>query len=419
MSFLVFSAKRDSRMVRRDPRRSRTLTRRLGSVARRAHSTKRSLLRLDLAVMLAFCMLCPAYSGARFEITPDIDRLIRSGQYAMYNCDYAKADQKFDELIRTFPAHPCGFMYKAEVIWWKALREPTNKALESQFHRYTNEAIRHGETLVNRDPADFYAWYFLASTYGNMTRYYVTVTKSYLGAMRTGMKGRYYNLKSLALKPDCVDCLIGTGSFNYFSGALPSVIKPFAWMLGVRGDREEGLKQLETAAAKGEFGQTEAKTVLLGVYHSELRYDDYRSLNKKLIEEYPANHVFYMWLASRYISDHQYDEGIGFFSNLLGGQGHPGANVNQEYANYEKGRLELQKKDLNNAIASLTLAIGLGGKDKNLLAQAHLMRGFALDLKGERNSALQEYRSVLSLPNVNETQKQAARFSKTRYQGRL
>ncbi len=336
----------------------------------------------------------------------------------MYNCNYEGADQRFDQLVRNFPDNPAGYMYKAEVIWWKSLSDPTNNALESQFHRYTNEAVRTGEALINRDPKDFYAWYFLASTYGNKTRFYVTVTKSYLGAMQAGMKGRFYNEKSLALKPDCVDCLIGTGSFNYFSGALPAVIKPFAWMLGARGDREEGLKELETAAVKGEFGQTEAKTVLLGVYYNEHRVDDYRTLITKLIEEYPTNHVFYMWLANHYISDRQYDRGIRFFSNLLESRGDAGARPTRKYANYEKGRLELQKNDLDKAIASLTRAIELGEEDKNLLARAHLIRGFALDLKGERNSALREYRSVLSFPNVDETQRQAMRFSKTPYQGR-
>ena len=373
----------------------------------------------------------PAFSQSQFEMTPEVERLIRAGQLDMYNCNFDSSGKNFEELIRRFPDHPVGYMYKAEVEWWKGLRDPGNKALEKLFLRYTQQAIERGEALIRKDPKDFYAQLFLASTYGNKTRYCVTVSKSYLGAMRAGLKGHFYNENALALKPDCVDCLIGSGSYNYFTGSLPAVIKPFAWMLGARGDREKGLKELEKATEKGEFGQTEAKTVLLGVYFSERRHEDYRKVILKLIDQYPPNHVFYMWLVnhcirqSRLLSAQgtalaQLDEGIRFLNELLArdaGTSTPG--ISRHYAFYEKGRLELEKKAPETAIASFSRAIELGSSDKSLLARAHLYRGLALDLKGDRDSALKEYRVVLGLPNVDTTQKYASRFSRNPYRGRL
>lgn len=359
-----------------------------------------------------------AFSQTRFEMTPPVEQLVRSGQRDMYSCDYELANQKFDELVRRFPNHPIGYMYKAEVFWWVALRDKTNKSLENGFNQYTQQAIAKGEELLRNDPKDFHALLFLASTYGNKVRFLISISKRYVGALSPGKKGNSYCMEGLALRPDYVDLLIGPGAFNYFAGALPAVIKPFAWLLGARGDKEKGLKELQTVAAKGEFGQIEAKTVLLGVYYNEERFDDYRALTTGLIDLYPSNHVFYMWLANYYISRSQLDDGIHYFSDLLGrANKNSGVRISRDYAYYEKGRIELKKKVLDGAEISFSRAIEDGGKNANLLSLAHLRKGFVLDLRKRRDEALREYRTVLALPDVEECHKFASRFLRSPYQG--
>ncbi len=305
----------------------------------------KSRLTLEIWFPLALFFFCgTAAAQTAFEITPDVDRLIRSGLYDMYMCDFNSADQKFDDLIHRFPEHPIGYMYKAEVVWWKALRAKNNRSLSDAFERYTERAIEKGQTLVKKNPSDFYGTLYLASAYGNLTRFRVTVTKSYWGAMRAGMKGNEYNKAACALKEGYVDCLIGMGAYNYFTGSLPAVIKPFAWMLGARGDKDEGLKQLELAAQKGEYGQAEAKIVLLGVYYNEKRFEAYKNSLISLVDEYPANHVFYMWLADFYISQKNPEEGIRFFTELIKrGSESSRTKISMEHAQSERGRLEKMK----------------------------------------------------------------------------
>ena len=130
-----------------------------------------------------------AFSQTRFEMTPPVEQLVRSGQRDMYNCDYELANQKFDELVRRFPNHPIGYMYKAEVFWWVALRDKTNKSLENGFNQYTQQAIAKGEELLRNDPKDFHALLFLASTYGNKVRFLISISKRYVGALSPGKKG--------------------------------------------------------------------------------------------------------------------------------------------------------------------------------------------------------------------------------------
>jgi hypothetical protein len=373
-----------------------------------------------LIVGCAIAFLQPGTGRAQnsFEITPQVDQLIRAGQKAMYNCEFDVAGRSFDELIRRFPEHPSGYMYRAEIFWWKALRDQNNKVLEESFDRYTDLAIAKGETLIRSNPRDFYAQLFLASAYGNRTRFNVTVTRSYFGAMRSGMKGNRYNTAAMALRPGYIDCLIGTGSYNYFAGSLPTVIKPFAWMLGAHGDKDKGLQQLEQAAQKGEFGQTEAKTVLLGVYYDGKRIDDYKKLLISLLEQYPGNYAFTMWLTSVFLRQKEIKEGIDFYSRLLEqDKKTPMNRISRGYVYFEKGRLEADFRRPDDAIASFNQAIQLAGQENALLAVAHLWRGYAADLKGNRDGALADYRAVLNLPNVDETHRNAQRFLKVPYRG--
>ena len=358
------------------------------------------------------------FSQTRFEMTPQVEQWVRNGQKAMYSYDFDRAHQEFDELIRHFPNHPIGYMYQAEVFWWLALSDKTNQSLENSFNQYTEKAIATGEALLRKDPKDFYALLFLAGTYGNKVRFLISINKRYVGALSPGKKGNNYCMQGLALRPDYVDFLIGAGAFDYFAGALPAVIKPFAWLLGARGDKEKGLRELQTVAQRGEFGQTEAKTVLLGVYYNEEKFEEYRILTSELIDLYPANPVFYMWLANYYISRSQLDDGIRYFSNLIGrAHGDSGVRISLGYAYYEKGRIELKKRALDEAGTSFSRAIEEGVKNANLLSLAHLRKGFALDLRHRRDAATGEYKIVLTLPDVEESHKLASRFLRSPYQG--
>jgi hypothetical protein len=126
-------------------------------------------------------------TDSRFTVTQEVAQLIRYGQQAMYNCDFDSAERNFDELIRLYPNHPTGFMYRAACIWWRCILDRTNKEMQARFLQFTKDGIARGDALVNKDPKDFYAQMFLAGIYGNQTRFYVTITHSYWSAMHSGL----------------------------------------------------------------------------------------------------------------------------------------------------------------------------------------------------------------------------------------
>jgi hypothetical protein len=390
---------------------------------------KKNSFLISGALFLTFSSLFSVSLSVRSETSPDqsishitaqLAQLIRNGQEAMYNCDYLKADGCFDAILRLYPDHPAGYMYKAESVWWQCLGDKSNKELQARFLQYSAEGIKRGESLVARDSKDFYAQMFLAGIYGNETRFFVTITHSYLAAMRSGMKGDKNNRNALALRPDCYDCRIGTGSYYYAPEALPPILRHLAMVIGVGGNKTQSIKDLEEAVQKGEFAQTEARIILLGIYYNEKWFDKYESLMRLLIRQYPSNHILLIWFSNYYIDQHRTEDGIRFFSSLLGEYPMKSkVRFARGYALLGKGRLELDGRMAREAVSSLTQGIETLRDDKTFLAQAHLAKGFALDLLNQRSAAIQEYQAVLGLPNVDETLRQASRFMKKPYQGKL
>ena len=371
-------------------------------------------------VLLLFGFTRLAEAQTQFDFTPEIDRLLRDGLNKMYRYDLQEADESFDELARRFPEHPIGYMHKAEVVWWHALRDNKNEKLEKAFEQHTELAINKGHSLLKRNPKDFFALLYIAGAYGNRTRYNVYIKKSYYRAMRAGIKGYDFVGPAQALRPNYIDCLIGTGAYNYFAGSIPTLMKLFAWMFTQGGDKEKGIQQLELAAQKGEYGQIAAKMVLLGVYYNEKRFEDYQRLISGLIEQFPTNPVFVMWLADSHIRQRKLDEGNQKLTLLLDkAKTASRSKLSLAQIHYEKGRLLLEKRSVDDAVASLTRAIegDLPASDP-LLAKARLLRGCAWDLKGQREQAVADYQAVLQLRDTDDSQRKARGFLKQAYQGR-
>ena len=380
----------------------------------------RTMVLIFFALLFRFSLAPVLHAETQFDFTPEVDRLLRSGLNRMYSYDLQEADESFDELVRRFPEHPIGYMHKAEVVWWHALRDNKNQKLEADFERYTELAISKGHSLLKKDPKNFYALLYVAGAYGNRTRYNVYVNKSYYRAMRAGIKGYDFVGPAQALRPNYVDCLIGTGAYNYFAGSIPTLMKIFAWMFTQGGDKEKGIQQLELAAQKGEYGQIAARMVLLGVYYNEKRFDDYQRLTSELIEQFPTNPVFVMWLADFHIRQRRLDEGDQRLTLLLDkGKTASRSKLSLAQISYEKGRVLLEKQSADDAAASLTRVVDgdLPGGDP-LLAKARLLRGCAWDLQGKREQAVADYQAVLLLRDTDDCHRKARGFLKHPYRGK-
>lgn len=344
--------------------------------------------------------------------------LIARGLPLTYNLCYRPALEVWNEIIRQYPEHPAGYLYRASLLWWQALADRRNEVLKRQFDVSIRSAIEKSKALLRQDPDDKIALAYLARAYALAARFDATVSGSYLGAVRNGMRAHRHAQAAHRLDPEFPDPLVELGGYDYYAAALPAVIKPFAWLLGARGNKSRGIRQLQLAAQQSPSVRTEADIVLLSVYYSEQRWEDYERTLASLMKEYPLNHILWMWAANHFIERQTWEAGRSAFAAievLIGPAGDEYATEARAWLSFHRARIELAARAWADALEALEQAEKVGSQNAALPSQLYLMKGKALDALGDREAALAAYRKALDYPDVEGSHSSARRFLNSAY----
>jgi hypothetical protein len=158
------------------------------------------------------------------------------------------------------------------------------------------ESIVRSEDLASErlkvHPKDTGALYVLTVTAGMQGNYAGVIEKRHLQSLEYTQKAEVYAKKLLSLKPDSQDVYVALGASNYIIGCLPGYKKFFLFFGGIHGDRQEGMRQLAMAAARGRYLRPFAKTLLALAALREKQADLARVQLEELATEFPQNPLF-------------------------------------------------------------------------------------------------------------------------------
>ena len=79
---------------------------------------------------------------------------------------------------------------------------------------------------------------YLASAWGSKARFRLTQDGVGWSTVRDGMHAHGYAEEVYKAAPNYTDILVGIGAYNYFTGKIPTVLKPFAVLFGARGHEQ-------------------------------------------------------------------------------------------------------------------------------------------------------------------------------------
>src|SRR5262245_23236099 len=248
---------------------------------------------------------------------PTADRLTRTAMDATYHLRLNDARAAALELQQRHPDHPAGFLIMAETYWWEAQQDPHNQKIEEAYYRAQELAKDKAERAVKSgkySQPEVVA--YLASAHGSYARFEVTQKGSFYRAMRAGLRAHKYAEQVYALDKMYYDIYVGLGAFNYFAGTLPSVIKPFAWLLGAHGDKDLGVEQLQTAMQKARYSRTEARIVYYTALLSNKEYFAAFPVLEALMADYADNSVLYVWATEWFRQQKKNLEGADYFERM-------------------------------------------------------------------------------------------------------
>jgi hypothetical protein len=212
---------------------------------------------------------------------------------------------QFRQVQAADPDGPLGYLLEAEARWWEIYCEACEIkwntidawerpriATDNVYLALAEKATSIAESrIAQADSADMqlYAgigWSFRARLLG--------LRQDRRGTARAGVNARAHLLRTLQLDPEMVDANAGLGLYNYYVDTLSAMARLLRFFMGIPGgSKQEGIRQLEIAAKKGQITRVEARFYLA----KNLRTYDHayaRSLEvfSPLIEEFPRNPVF-------------------------------------------------------------------------------------------------------------------------------
>ncbi len=222
---------------------------------------------------------------------------IREGINLLYNTEYNAALEKFDTLLPEYKEHPAPWFFRSMVYWIKCNDLQDMEASGKLFKQYIAIAIEQAEIMLQNNPDDPNAYFYLAGSLGFQGRFYLFSNEWYQ-AILYGLKA--YDLLMEAERKQIADndIKLGLGIFNYFAGRLPGGLAKAAKFFGISGDMHTGLRQLEEVAKEGNFASVEAEIMLASIYTYYTRRPARAvAMFSNLAERYPKNPYFHIALA--------------------------------------------------------------------------------------------------------------------------
>ncbi|GGF17964.1 tol-pal system protein YbgF [Echinicola rosea] len=229
--------------------------------------------------------------GLQFRITEAIN--------SMYDFDFETAERGFAVMRYSYPEHPLPYFLMGLAQWWKIVPDMDNEEHDKIFLRFMEETIEKAEVMLDEDPDNKEAAFFLAAAYGFKGRL-LSERNSWTATALAGKNALKYMELSKGEEELSPELLLGDALFNYFSVWIPEnypLMKP-VMALFPKGDKALGLMQLEEVAKNAFYARVEAQYFLFRLYASEEnRPYDALQITAYLHEKYPNNPYFHRFYA--------------------------------------------------------------------------------------------------------------------------
>ncbi len=169
--------------------------------------------------------------------------------------------------------------------------------LRTAFFAADKQAQYLAELRLKKYPDDTNALFAITLSLGMEADYAALIDKHQVESLKMIRDADKYAKRLLAIAPEGTDAYLTLGTANYIIGSLPGYKKFFLGFSGIHGDKNEGIRQLELAAASGHYLRPFAKIMLALAALREKKPEVARIQLQELVTEFPENPLFASELA--------------------------------------------------------------------------------------------------------------------------
>ncbi len=362
---------------------------------------------------------------AEIKLPPDVMTHATQGINGVYSLDFATAEKHIQEVFATYPDHPFAHFGNAMIAWsrYEYEFETSDDKQRVVFEKILDDSISGIKRWIKKYPDDPNGYMGIGALYGLRAMFSMR-NRSWVTAYFSGRRAISNLERSLELDPSYYDAFFGLGIYQYFAGTLPNVIKVLARLVAIKGDPEEGVRQLNLARQKALFTADSAKLILIEVQNTRGSpfYNPQKSLEfiRQLRAKFPTNPLMHYVEVICLYENGYYDEVTEKAQYFLDQIGH-----NPFYKDIYIARAYTALGTTQMAKGNFQAARDIFEKGRRAVkSQApsrwavwnELRLGQVYDVLGERKKALQQYQYVLSFKDKWGFDEFAKALVKTPYQ---
>ncbi len=336
------------------------------------------------------------------------DSVVVTGIEQIYNIKFEKAEKTFRRLIADYPKHPAGRFFLAMIDWWRIRLDSGNEEYDDIFYQKLEDVIYFCEELLDDDPENVDALFFLGGSIGFRGRLRV-MRESWLKAADDGREALPIVEEAALLDPNNLDVQLGFGIYNYYAEVIPDeypIVKPLM-IFFPSGDKKLGIKQLKSTAEDGLYAKHEARYFLMNLYYQfEKDWESAQLYAEMLTRSFPNNPVFEGWRGRIAVKKSDWAMADSVFKNVLDKAekkltGYDMPKVRRE-ATYYIGNNYKIKAQLDSALIYFKKCIQYSNKipadeESGFLINSTLYIGTIKEMNGEYNEAIKDYNDVLEM----------------------
>jgi tetratricopeptide (TPR) repeat protein len=209
----------------------------------------------------------------------------------IFSGEWLQAKSLVEQQIRQNPEHPKYYFMKAYMFYLSRYFADTGMSRDSTInvvHYYSRMAIKKGEQLEETTEVKFY----MGCAYGYLARAH-GMRQEWWSAYWAASDCENYLEEVIEEDPNFYDAYFELGVINYYPAvAVTGFTSTIAWIGGMSGDRELGLKYLNNVADNGRLFKAEA-LVALGIIYNGFENELPASLEyyNRLLVIHPENNL--------------------------------------------------------------------------------------------------------------------------------
>jgi tetratricopeptide (TPR) repeat protein len=366
--------------------------------------------------------------------------LIDEGFSHFYNLEYDEAIAIFDRAIAQNPNNPDLHNHMAQTLIFREMFR--DGALESELVSGNNSFLRRAklnpspetekrildeiakamaltDARLKKNPNDTAAMYAQGIAYGLRSNYYWVVKKAWHDSLRDATSARKLHNRIAELEPNNVDARLVQGLHDYIVGSLPWSFKMLGFLIGIKGDKEKGIRTVQDVAKNGRLNRVDAEVFLCALYRRENQAKLAVPLVQDLIQRYPRNYLLRLELGQMYSTSGDGVHGLQAVDEVarLKAAHTPGFDrLPWEKIYFQQGSIQFWYNDLDHSLENMKKVTSKADDvDLNTGVLAYLRMGQIYDMKHRRSEAIEAYKKAIAYAPQAEAAQESRKYLSTPY----